>query len=322
MSDASRLSGIAVPPMPDLRDSFPGPFPVGPHGDHAELELLDWLGRFPLVTSPSARRVLCHITGHGVSRTLPDADRESLVLCAQLFLWLTAFDDAHGEAGAARDPAALVRRVAGLVPLLSGDTLPAPTGEPFGDALRDVLARFGERATPDAYLRLTGRVRDNLFGMVWEAHHWEDPGQVGLDEYRAMRPCTVFVRTITAAAEIVLPLRLTDEERSSAAVTELEAAVAQLAGWINDLASHAREAERSESPPLTLPTLLAAHHGLDPAGAFRAAAALCEEQAAVARTLITELTGRGPGPLADHARVMETVANSFVWHIDHARYRG
>ncbi|MGW1158921.1 terpene synthase family protein [Streptomyces sp. NPDC002519] len=307
-------------PMPDLASSFPGPFPTSPHADHVEQQALRWLGEFPLLAPSDALRTLCNITGQGVARTFPTAGQDSLVLCAQLFLWLTAFDDVHGEAAAARDPALLVDHVGELTLVLADGDVPAAPG-PFAAALQDLLARFRAVATPAQYLRLTGHLRDNLFGIVWEAHHLIAPEQVTVREYCAMRPYTVFVRTIMATAEIVLGYELSDEQRSSAPVRQLEAAVANLAGWINDLVSYRREATRMGMNPLSLPTLLMAEHGLDLRKAVQAASRMCEKQAAIARSRINELT---PGPtstLAVHARAMENIAHSFVWHTAHARYR-
>ena len=319
MNDSGRPDPGALP-MPDLRSTFPGPFPASPHAEQAEQQLLGWLGEFPLLPPSDALRALCNITGHGVARTLPAADREGLVLCAQLFVWLTAFDDVHGEAAAAHDPAPLVSRGGELMRVLSDDGTPVPENA-FAQALADLLPRFRQLATPTEYLRLTGHLRDNLLGIVWEAHHFAAPDRISVAEYCAMRPYTVFVRTIMAAAETVLPYRLTEEERSSGPVKELETAVSDLAGWINDLASYAREAGRDRSAPLSLPTLLMRQKSCDLAEAFALTSRMCEEQAAVARSRITELTGSGEGALVDHARAVEAVANSFVWHIDHTRYR-
>lgn len=236
-------------PMPDLGRSFPGPFAISPHAHAIEQQALQWLGEFPLISSPRAREVLCNITGHGIARTFPTADQDGLFLCADLLLWLTAFDDAYGEATGARDPAALVRRIAECVHLLAGHAEPPGETSVFGAALRNLLDRLRQRATVTQYLRLTAHLRDNLFGMLWEAQHLDHPELVSLSDYRAMRPHTVFVRTVMAAAEVTLDYELTEAQRSSAALRELESAVADLAGWINDLASYRKEAAQGGPAP-------------------------------------------------------------------------
>jgi hypothetical protein len=308
-------------PMPDLQESFPGPFPVSPHAEAVGRQTADWLHRFPLAGSPGALRSLCDITAQGVARVLPTADQDGVSLCADLLLWLTAFDDAHGEAEGARDPARLARHIGQCVHVLAGPDEPTgPTGG-YPTALRDLLRRLRERATPTQYLRLTAHLRDNLFGILWEAHHLDEPGQVSLDDYRAMRPHTVFVRTVMVTAEIALGYEPSEDRRASAAVRELERAVADLAGWINDLASYAKEAARDGPAPLSLPTLLMRDRECDLEEAFRLASRMCEEQASTARLRITELTVDGENPLSDHARTMGTVAASYAWHTEHTRYR-
>ncbi|MFE2023187.1 terpene synthase family protein [Streptomyces sp. NPDC059499] len=326
MSDTPLRMPPALPaalPMPDLRDSFPGPFLVSPHVAAIERHTEDWLDTYPLIGSPGALRALRNITSRGIARTLPTADIDSLFLCADLFLWLTAFDDTCGETAGADDLAALVRRSGELIELLAGHHDERAAGEPsvFGAALRDLLVRIEERATPTQYLRITAHLRDNLFGILWEAHHLHTPGRITFRDYRAMRPHTVFVRTVMAAAEVALGYELTRQQRSSAAVRELESAVANLAGWINDVASYAKEAADEGPIPLSLPTLLMRENDCDIETAFRQAARMCEEEAAIVRSRITDLTTGSVGESADHARALEAVAASYVWHIEHSRYR-
>lgn len=325
MSDSPPAAVPSLPaalPMPDLRDSFPGPFPISPHADAIERQTDDWLTTYPLIGSPGARKALCNITSQGIARTLPTADAGSLFLCADLFLWLTAFDDTCGEAAGADDLAGLVRRSGEFIELLSDHGAEESTVEPsvFGASLQDLLVRFEERATPTQYLRITAHLRDNLFGILWEAHHLHTPDHVTLRAYRAMRPHTVFVRTVMAAAEVALGYELTREQRSSTGVRELESAVGNLAGWINDVASYAKEAAHGGPGPLSLPTLLMREYDCDVEGAFRRAARMCEEEAVVLRSRITELTAGSAGELARHARALESVAASYVWHISHSRY--
>ncbi|TXL89516.1 terpene synthase family protein [Streptomyces sp. NBC_01725] len=319
MNDSTRTKAPALP-MPDLRDSFPGPFPASAHADDIERHATEWLGTYPLVASERKLGALANITGQGMARTFPAAGRTDLFLCADLFLWLTAFDDAHGEAAGARDPARLVRTIGEYVHLLAGHDEPPGSPGPFGAALGDLLARFAQRATPTQYLRLTAHLRDNLLGILWEAHHIDSPDHVTLSDYLAMRPHTVFVRTLMVTAEIALGHELTERDRSSEAARELRTAVADLAGWINDLASYAKETAHDGPTTLNLPSLLMREHGCDLEEAFRLASRMCEQQAAVASARIAELTVV-EGPLSAHAGALKSIASSYVWHIDHSRYQ-
>ncbi|MFJ5234885.1 hypothetical protein ACIQBJ_33980 [Kitasatospora sp. NPDC088391] len=320
------MSATARLTMPDLAPVFPGPFPSSPHAERVRAHLGEWLDRFPLLAASGKRRVLCDIVAHGVARTFPTADPDGLRLTADLFLWLTAFDDTHGEEAGAADPAGLVRRVQPCVHQLAGGA-PAPDADAFGAALRDLLARLRDRATAEQYLRVTGCLRDVLFGTVWEAHRPAGDGATrdgaaGLREYREVRPHTVFARTLLALAEVVLRYELSAAERDSAAVREAEEAVADLAGLLNDLCSYARESAEGAPVSLNLVPLLAREHGGDAAAGHAAAARLAEERAAAARRGIDALAAAGPGAPARHAAALETIAHSYVWHVDHVRYRG
>lgn len=156
---------------------------------------------------------------------------------------------------------------------------------------------------------------------MWEAEHLPAPESVAVDTYSTMRPDTVFVRTVMTAAQIVLGYELPEPQRSSASVRELETSVSSLAGWVNDLASFKREARQLGKDPLSLPTLLMTEHGVDLPTAFGIAARMCEEQAGIARARMTELSASGLVPLALHAQALEHITHSYIWHIDHARYR-
>jgi hypothetical protein len=48
---------------------------------------------------------------------------------------------------------------------------------------------------------------------------------------------------------------------------------------------------------------------------------MCEEQAGTVQARITELTSGTEDTLAVHARALEHIARSFIWHTGHARYR-
>ncbi|MCU7820174.1 terpene synthase family protein [Kitasatospora sp. DSM 101779] len=313
-------AGIAALPMPDLSRTFPGPFPTSPHAEDIQAHLGQWLDRFPLLSRPEARHILCDIVAHGVARTFPTAEADGLFLCADLFLWLTAFDDTYGEAAAAGSPARLARRIQGCVHLLGGGEVPGDAGA-FDEALHDLLVRLRTRATAAQYLRITGCLRDALFGILWEAHQLADPGHVSMQDYRMMRPHTVLVRTLIAATEVVLRYELPEEARRSRAVQQLEAAVADLAGVLNDLGSYARESAKGVPDSLNLISLLTRDQHCDIPTAYAAASRLGEEHATTARRGIHALAAGDSAVLAQHARALESIACSYVWHIGHARYK-
>ncbi|MFC8438162.1 terpene synthase family protein [Streptomyces griseoincarnatus] len=262
---------------------------------------------------------LCGITSQGIARAFPTTDLDSLLLAAELFLWLVAFDDTHGEMNAAADPAALAGHIDELTGVLADDTPMTPPG-PFTAALRDLLDRIRDSATPNQYRTLTGHLHGNLLGLLWEAHHLNAPTRVSLHTYRTMRPLTVFARTLTALAPIALSYELPERHGAADLVDRAESAVARLAGWVNDLASYSLEASRSPVPPLSLPTLLMHERRLQLPEAFTTAAGMCGEQAVAARALMDELSADGPSQVTRHAQALEHIVHAFIWHIDHDRY--
>lgn len=134
--------------------------------------------------------------------------------------------------------------------------------------------RLRARATAAQYLRVTGCLRDILFGILWEAHHLAEPEHVTLRDYRAIRPHTVFARTLMAVAEVVLRYELPEEARNSEAVRQPESAVADLAGVLNDLGSYTREAARGVPNSLNLISLITREQNCDVPTAYEAASRL------------------------------------------------
>ncbi|MEV7175697.1 hypothetical protein [Kitasatospora sp. NPDC093679] len=311
---------IAALPMPDLSRTFPGPFPTSPHAEDIQAHLEQWLDRFPLLSRPEARHILCDIVAHGVARTFPTAEEDGLFLCADLFLWLTAFDDTYGEATAASSQAQLVRRIRGCVHLLADGEPPGDAG-PFDGALHDLLVRLRARATTAQYLRVTGSFRDVLFGILWEAQQLAEPDHVSMQEYHTMRPHTVFARALIAMAEVVLRYELPEEARNSPAVRLPESAVCDLAGVLNDLGSYARESAKDVPNSLNLIPLITREQNCEVPAAWAAASLLGKERAATARHGLDELAASHSTPLAQHAKALDSIACSYIWHIDHARYR-
>jgi Mg2+/Co2+ transporter CorC len=63
-----------------------------------------------------------------------------------------------------------------------------------------------------------------------------------------------------------------------------------------------------------------AEHQIDFPQAFERASRMCEEEAAVARKRVRELSESRARALALHAASLESITHSFIWHVDHARY--
>ncbi|WP_037578003.1 terpene synthase family protein [Phaeacidiphilus oryzae] len=307
------------PVLPDLGRTFPGPFPKSPHAGYAAAETGRWLARFPLL-EPAAAEALRDITCRGVAVTYPEADPDGLALAAALFVWFVALDDTHAETAAAADPAAYVRRIAGLLPVLGGGPA-GPADDPFGAALADLLARLRERAGPALRHRLAGDLRDTLTATVWEAHVLSDPESVPLAEYLTLRRYTVLAPAAATMAEVLAPDPAGERALESEPARRLREAVCDLAGWLNDLASYRRERRRA-AEPLSLPTVLRNARRCSLPEAFAEASRMCEERAAEARALIGELTADPAGPLAGYAARLGAVVHSYAWHIAHARYAG
>ncbi|MEV4482294.1 terpene synthase family protein [Micromonospora coxensis] len=254
------------------------PFAARRHADTDEVatQSLAWARDLGLVDAGARWHRLRRAAGAELAgRACPQAPTDRLRLLADLITWLFVMDDACDEDGLGAQPTRLAPTVGVLLDVLDrlGDPAappPAAAG-PLGLGLHDVCRRVREQGRPGLLLRLVSQLREYLLALLWEAANRERRRVPGLAEYVQMRRHTGGARpsmTLTDLAYDGLP---TPGRQVDPQVLALDDLSADLVCWCNDLFSHRKE-RRVEADAQNLVTVIAAQHGLDDDGAFRAAA--------------------------------------------------
>ncbi|WP_051773875.1 terpene synthase family protein [Streptomyces sp. NRRL S-237] len=268
-----------------IADLFPAR--TSPPPDTGTRHAQDWLDRYRLGDQdPAARaRLLGSRMGQCVARVYPQADVEIRELATDLFLWLIAYDDIHVEAPDAT-PATLLPQIATFLDVLETGESAAGTG--FTAALADLTHRTRTVLPPGPAARLTASLHVSFLSMLWDTTRRRTP--VSLAEYLTMRPHSVLGRVSVTLVEPAAGLDLAATVHDHPDIRRLARALANLTAWTNDLYSFAYERRHEVTTPLTLPALLAAHHHCSLPDALDLAARMCNDEASLARHLVSRLT--------------------------------
>ncbi|MFF4433843.1 terpene synthase [Streptomyces sp. NPDC001513] len=314
MSEHSPLQAHSPLPMPKFLHLFH--HRTSPLAQPVEEHAQAWLHHYRLPEDPALReRVARTCLGTTTASVYPGAGQEVLELGADLIIWLTAFDDTHVEAPGST-AAHLTEQLAVFAGILEqgGPT----TGTGFASALADLVRRMHTALTPGQRARLTSSFYTAFLGWNWELSLHGRP--VGLDEYNAMRPHTVYGSIVTTLIEPGAGLDLPDGVRDTPDIRQLNRTASLLSGWINDLYSFTYE-QGTQSPPPSLPTVLAHQHHLPLPEAFATAVRMFDDKAGEMHQKITQLrTSPTPGVAAYATACAEFVASNKLFYGVTRRY--
>ncbi len=283
--------------VPDFWGLFPSR--ISPLAGEVESGTRVWLDGWRLVEEAGpGERLKASKVGRLVALAYPDAPADLLRWAADLFAWLTAFDDVHVEAPGVTT-AELGPHMASFVGVLETGTAPGAAPTPFPAALAELLDRARELLTPLQEERVRARLGKVFVAMLWEITTRERT--VSTAEYETMRPHTFFSAVGAALVEPCAGLDLSHGVRADPGVRRLTQALATLWERTNDLYSFAYEQRALGSVPRTLPWLIAQERGLPLDAAFAEAGRWCEEEAVLAHRLIGELSASAREGVPEYA---------------------
>ncbi|MBK8239646.1 MAG: hypothetical protein IPK74_29335 [Deltaproteobacteria bacterium] len=213
---------------------------INPAVDEADARSVEWALVAGLVNPVGVARLRAARFAWLSSRAYPTAPVEGLVLVSRWNLWLFAHDDACDAAAIGRDPAAMSRLYARLVPVLRGGPVDA-ADPPLAVALHDLVAGIFAVARPAWQARFAAAVETYFEGCLWEARNRAARRTPGLQEYIHMRRAAGAVQTAIELIEVCEELVLDDEMLDHLDVSALAVMCNDVVCWTNDLASLPKE---------------------------------------------------------------------------------
>ncbi|MBQ1096189.1 hypothetical protein KBY55_08820 [Streptomyces sp. b94] len=251
-----------------------------------------------------------------VGATLPHGNTEDLVLTAQWATFICWLDDRIDREGLGSTPGDLERFTAPLRRVLTHG-LRAPTlAAPHTAALTDLWERTATGMPARWRTRFIADYTDFLDASEQEAAHRRARVRLTLPEYLQLRRRTITVLPMLDVLERTGHAPMVEIPRVRARVRDARRAVADIVGWVNDLASQADDAEAGHD---NLVTVLARQERCATAVARAQVVAMIDDRRAGFRTAAAALRadlGPEPDRAADLGRYVDLVEGFLAATLD------
>jgi Terpene synthase family 2, C-terminal metal binding len=217
-----------------------------PAVEEIEQRAVEWIDHWRICRSDSERaRVIGTNSAEFYCRFAPAGVEENVLVATLWVYWGFAFDDACCDSGPFRtDPAGFLA-MAGKVQRAMDDS--APSADPYGAALQDIIRRMRACATPGQVRRFIEAHRHWLYCVAWQIGNEATGRMPDLSEYLAMRLGSSGGPPTLALLEIANGREVPGREMDSPVVRALTEMAALIAALDNDLHSYRKEAEEAHS---------------------------------------------------------------------------
>lgn len=306
--------------LPRLRSPFPSS--IHKHVAIAESATLEWADRYGLADDPAVRRRLAATRSARLAgRVSPRATLPGLLLNTDWQTWLFLFDDAFcDESDLGRRPTDTIELATEVLRVVERGHVPPRTTNPFLPALGDLRARLMRLATPEQFHRFAAQTVYYMLALTWEAAHRERRTLADLPEYVVMRRHSGAVFPCLALIDVINGFELPGAVWSSAQLSAVNDAAADIICWANDIMSYPREVRRS-TQVLSLPEVLsrARHQPIDLA--LREAAVLHDRRISDYQRLETPLLALGDVRIDRYlADIRAWISGHLAWSAETRRY--
>ncbi len=271
-----RWKDVEIPARAVIADALRCPFPlrINRHVQIAHERSLRWVkqtfGDELLAQKASRARMAWMVAGF-----YPEAGSLELCLASDYLCWAFALDDLGDETPIGERPTQL----ADLFERFDGtftDAAPKLDDPPLVSALRDIVTRLRQIATPEEVE--TFRVGNQAYfgGMLWEANNRAGKWVPHESSFLMLRPAAGAVPPFFALVEPLERLRLSSAVKAHPQILELQRLAGGIVCWINDVLSY--EKERKLRDVHNLAIVYEVHRELLPGAALAQAVKLCNAE--------------------------------------------
>jgi len=267
-----RWNDDEMPSRATLAEALRCPFPlrINQHVQAAHEHSLRWLKRVfgdELLAQKAGRARMAWM----VAGFYPSAGVAELSLAADYLCWAFALDDLGDETTIGERPAQLASLFEQFDAVFTDAPL-APSATALVLALRDIVTRLRQIATPDEVNAFRTGNQAYFGGMLWEANNRAGRWVPHESSFLMLRPAAGAVPPFFALVEPLERLRLSPAVKAHPHVLELQRLAGGIVCWINDVLSY--EKERKLSDVHNLAIVYEVHRLLPPGAALSQAVKL------------------------------------------------
>lgn len=265
-----------IPPRALVADALRCPFPlrINHHVQAAHEHSLRWVRQCfgdELLAQKAARARMAWM----VAGFYPDAGSTELALASDYLCWAFALDDLGDETPIGERPAQLSELFERFDDVFTG--APPAVDEPASvSALRDIVSRLRQVATPEQVEAFRTGNQAYFGGMLWEASNRAGKWVPHESSFLMLRPAAGAVPPFFALVEPLERLSLSETVKTHPQVLELQRLAGGIVCWINDVLSY--EKERRLSDVHNLAIVYEVHRELPPGSALFQAVKLCNAE--------------------------------------------
>ena len=265
-----------IPSRVIVAEALRCPFPLrlNRHVRAAHEHSLRWVKRAfgdELLAQKAARARMAWM----VAGFYPEAGLVELSLAADYLCWAFALDDLGDETPIGERPTQL----SSLFERFDATFTDAPIAlDEISEvaALRDIVTRLRQIATPDQVEAFRAGNQAYFGGMLWEANNRAGKWVPHESSFLMLRPAAGAVPPFFALVEPLERFRLSPAVKAHPQVLELQRLAGGIVCWINDVLSF--EKERKLNDVHNLAIVYEVHRGLPPGAALRQAVRLCNTE--------------------------------------------
>ena len=196
-----------------------------------------------------------------IARLHPKVSVDMLELLADWYLWLYALDDEYCDDEAwYRRPSNQTKSLISLVQVLETPQAVVTDENRFVPALRELMQRIGECASPTQMARWLAAVQEYFLGLLWEATLRAEGSVPDFDEYVSMRRISGAIPACQTLIDITAHYEISAAEWNQPNLRTLSNLAADISCWDNDILSYAKEKLTGRGSSLNIVSTLARLH--------------------------------------------------------------
>jgi hypothetical protein len=303
--------------------ALPFPTTIHPQAEIVSERSMNWLAEHKLYLNEQNLDQLARAKPvFLIARLHPKVSVDMLELLADWYLWLYALDDEYCDDEAwYRHPGNQTKSLISLVQVLETPQAAITDENRFVPALRELVQRIGECASPTQMARWIAGVQEYFLGLLWEATLRAQGAVPDFDEYVSMRRISGAIPVCQTLMDLTAHYEIPAAEWNQPDLRTLSNIAADVSSWDNDILSYAKEQLIGGGTSLNLVSTLARLHNCSAQEAAKIAVEIRNEQVTKFQQLATRLALNSSAEVRQYLSDLEYWMRGYLeWMLTSSRY--